>query len=182
MIHKLPLYWYDHGDHTRRLQTNISRSIFVESIDKTKLTRYRIKSNETLYEISTRLYGIPDYFWIIAQLNNIQYPDLRHLMTDLEFDEKMSKPLPNGESPLLSIHHYENNRGVYYTLDAITNLKYQQPRDELSIMNDFGLKAVSVYEHEKRNHERKKIIYVPTKVEIDMIMDKVNTIVFTPSS
>jgi len=56
---------------------NLFKRVVINEIREDQLRNYRIQDYETLPSIANKVYGSPDYWWIIALLNNI---------SDINFD------------------------------------------------------------------------------------------------
>jgi hypothetical protein len=69
---------------------NLFRRVVVDYVKDDQLINYKIKDYETLPSIAYNLYGSPEYWWVIALLNNIH---------DINFDT----PLPTEQLEYISL-------------------------------------------------------------------------------
>jgi hypothetical protein len=164
MIQNLPLRWYTFANQSH-LTTNLSKQTLVDISNQGLYTRV-INPSETLYSISEELYGTFEYYWILAQINNISDVELSFIKTDYEFERFIDSL--NGE-PRQEILFYENEDRIPQHLHSIDLTQY---RDEFDFITSNKLKAVSRYTFEKRKHEASRILYYLSQQSIDIMMEK----------
>lgn len=173
MIHKLPLRWYDYEKDKFVLTTNLTKHLFL-TIDSSMADIYYVQPFETLYSICEKLYNNVEYYWILAHINNITDVELSYILSDLDFEEYIDT-LPN--TPRQDIMHYEFENGTPTTLQSLRTLK-GDIRSDLELIVDYGLKAVTTYEYERRQAMRKKRLIVLKKEHIDEVSQKLESILY----
>jgi tRNA A37 threonylcarbamoyladenosine biosynthesis protein TsaE len=167
------LRWYDfesYSNNKKQLITNILHSISIKSYGSYSFDVYRIDDLDTLYSISTDKYGHPDYWWIIAIYNNMFLSENQWPYTQNEFEEWIDKKYRNIQ-PRERIKFYEKSNGTPTTIESL-RLFYQLDSDkwtDLMIIQKFNILAISIYEWEKRENEKRKYIKIPKKEHIEEI-------------
>ena len=99
---------------------NIFKQYALEIENKEILKLEHIHANETLHEISYRLYGTTDYWWIIALLNDIKD----------WFEVYYNDNIFMGKAQLLAKQYFEDNKITDYTKEEF-QAKYLEYYDKL---------------------------------------------------
>lgn len=162
------LRWYDFNSYKseeQKLITNFLHNVSV-SIDpddvNSQTFSYYINDGDTLYSVSNEQYKHPDYWWIIALLNNQFLSRNTWPKTQSQFEKWIDKKY-NTIQPREIIKFYEKESGTPTTLESI-RFFHQLDNDrwtDLEIIQHFNLMAISIYEWESRENEKKKYIRLP---------------------
>jgi hypothetical protein len=120
---------------------------------------YTMREGETFEVVSEKLYGTPDYHWILMLLNDA-YDWRQDLpLISQNFNEYIIDKYGSVETAMSQIHHYENSEG--FVVDS----------DYLNANNQLDATPVTMYEWEELQNEAKRRIKV---VSLEMI-DKIAT-------
>jgi hypothetical protein len=148
MLNAYPIINYDNCNII-----DISKRFSITNIDTVRSKEiyfwYTIQGWKSPENIAYDFYGSCDYVWVILSLNNIVHPIKDWLLSDEElriFIEKKyenKKIYPDG---IYGIHHYEKD-GVLCT-------------SKEGLDNTHGLVAVTNYEYEVAQNEKKRRIRI----------------------
>ena len=138
---KFPLYVYDaYGDGQETIVTNLLKRVALRSkvASETMLfDTYDVREGDSPESIADKLYGDPEYHWVILMLNNItdRYHDWP--LSTPQFLEYVNEKYDNPSG----IHHYEISQSSgdttikidigtdntdYPTASIITNAEYEE--------------------------------------------------------
>jgi len=69
-------YTYNQSGDTKIATDILKRFTFKDELKNNGdlVVRYRMKDGETVYDLANRLYGSPDYYWILYLMNDITSP------------------------------------------------------------------------------------------------------------
>lgn len=97
---------------------NLFKRVVVNQIREDQLRNYRIQEYETLPSIANKIYGTPEYWWVIALLNNISdinfdislpTEQIEFIATELATEKRFSNSLLQSSIIQISaaVHEYE---------------------------------------------------------------------------
>lgn len=146
------IYDFDiNGTDTALLVKDITRNVrFRQDIfsNITVYDEYDIVNDETPEHISEKLYGNPEYFWIIMVAND-RYDYINDFpLSQYALEKYINDKYPNP----YGIHHYVNSKGL------IVDSSY------------VGAGTVTNYDYEYTINESKRRIKIIPKVYIDKIL------------
>jgi hypothetical protein len=170
---KIPVIGYDiAGDGERRVAVNLLQRVKIREILKQSYLifyEYDVKDGETPEIIADKLYGTSQYHWIVLLANDIVDPyydwpmSYENLIATIR--KKYGTPTQDGlRFAYQTIHHYEDKFGV--EIDETTYLS----------LPDAERTAVSLYDFEMNDNERKRRIRLLDKLYVDQIEQEMNDI------
>lgn len=130
-----------------------------EIIDKITLYDYYImKEGETYEMVSEKLYGTPEYHWILMLLNDAYDWKKDVALPMLEFEEYIKDKYGSVTAAKSQIKHYVNSKG--YVVDS----NYLNEQDQLDAT------PVTVYDWEESLNNDKRKIKIASQQAIDIII------------
>ena len=142
------------GNGNEKLVTDILRRIKIrESIkDNSSLfDKYDVSNGETPEEIAYKIYGSPEYHWVVLLLNDITDRYYGWPLSDYSFEEYVKNKYTNPGA----VHHYEKTQSSGRT----TSNGPEDYSHKIEVNSDaVGAQAVSNYEYERRLQEEKRQI------------------------
>ena len=140
-----PLIPYDnYGTGDFRLTPNILKRIAVRANIKTTTSlfdTYDVKEGETPEMIADKLYGNPEFHWVVLMMNDVVDRYHQWPMSRRQFLAHLNDKYTNGDG----VHHYEISQSSgdtnikinigtsntdHPTATAITNREYEQERQD----------------------------------------------------
>jgi len=114
------------------------------------LSTYSVVSGETPEQVSYKLYGTVNYYWVILLVNDIKDRFFDWPLSDQQFEDYVAGKYsnPNG------IHHYE----IVQTSGATTSIDESHKIEVNSTTS--GATSVTNYEYERRLQDQKRLIKV----------------------
>lgn len=165
------LRWHTFPDDSQHLITNICQRVAASADAKTNQTvlyEYEIEEGETPDIISNKLYGTPNYWWVICLINNVHDMVNDWPMTYDEIEELIARRYPTDDAE--DAHHYELPDGSWTTPQAQMTL--HGITSEASAIAILGLNVVSIRDHENaENDKRAKIKVVRDKYITQFAVD-----------
>jgi hypothetical protein len=133
----------------------------------TTFTKYKIIGEERPEQVAEKVYGSPEYDWLVLISNNILNVRTEWPLSDIEFDDYLERKYTEAE--LLSPHHYEttlvtDSRGKMIVppgkiVDPNFSLKYFD--ESLQIIETKNpVKLVTIQEYEIQQNDKKRNIYL----------------------
>jgi len=123
-----------------KINNNIVCNLYdtVIEFDSDMIYDYIIENAESPEQLSIRLYGKSEYYWILLELNNCIDPILDWVMSDEELILDANKIYGD---KLHDIHHYEDeNNNITYdariyddNIVSVSNFKYMVRKNEEKI-------------------------------------------------
>ena len=142
------------GNGNEKLVTDILRRIKIrESIkDNSSLfDKYDVSNGETPEEIAYKIYGSPEYHWVILLLNDITDRYYGWPLSEYAFEQYVKNKYSNPSS----VHHYE----VTQSSGRTTSNGPEDYSHKIEVNSDAtGAEAVTNYEYERRLQEQKRQI------------------------
>lgn len=130
-----------------------------EVIDKITLYDYFImKEGETYEIVSERLYGTPEYHWILMLLNDAYDWKKDVALPLLEFEEYIKDKYGSLANAQSTIRHYVNSKG--FVVDS----------NYLNEQGQLDAKPVTVYEWEEAINNDKRKIKIISQEMIDRVL------------
>lgn len=133
----------------------------------TALTKYKIIGDERPEQVAQKVYGSPEYDWVILTTNNIINIRDEWPISNEEFNRYLERKYTTAE--LNSVHHYETLDYYDYkgkkiskagkVVDSDYALTYFDSANQ-TVLTVYPVKSISVYEYEVRKNEEKRNIYV----------------------
>lgn len=174
-FNEFSLRWYDFNSLSNekvQLITNLLHSISItvpQSMISSMTERYYILDGDTIYSISNARYSHPDYWWIIAILNNQFLSKNNWPLSQNAFEDWIDQKYI-GIEPRSKIKCYEKEDGTQTTLKSIRYFYGLGDNwTDLEIIQRFNINAISIYEWEKRENEKRKYIRLPKDEYIQQI-------------
>ena len=144
------------GDGNEKLVTDILRRIKIrESIkDNSSLfDKYDVSNGETPEEIAYKIYGSPEYHWVVLLLNDITDRYYGWPLSDYSFEEYVKNKYTNPGA----VHHYEKTQSSGRT----TSNGPEDYSHTIEVNSDaVGAEAVTNYQYELRLQEQKRQIRI----------------------
>jgi hypothetical protein len=141
------------------------REDFFQNINV--FTKYKILGEERPEQVSEKIYGSPEYDWIVLISNNIINVRTEWPLSDGEFSEYLYRKYSQDE--LDNIHHYEttpvyDSRGKLIIpggkiVDQNFSITFFDQNLNQSITKT-PVKFISTYEYEIQQNDKKRNIYV----------------------
>jgi hypothetical protein len=153
--------YYDYtinGEKELKVVTDITKNVrFRKEVLSNILTYdlYDIKDGETPEIIAEKIYGNPEYHWIIM-LANDKYDYLADFPLDIHKLEKFITDKYGDQA--YAIHHYENDKGL------VVDSSYP------------SAVSVSNYDYETRINESKRRIKIVSKDVINLILTNLSNL------
>lgn len=149
----------------------------------TAFTKYKIIGEERPEQVAEKIYGSPEYDWIVLTSNNILNVRTEWPLSDSEFTDYLYRKYTPEE--LSSIHHYETTLVIDSTGKMIVpagkvvennfSVKYFDKTYSESITAN-PVKAVTVYEYEIQKNDNKRNIYLLRPRYLQTAIDDMRTI------
>ena len=175
-ISRFPKRWFGVGGD-KRLLSNICRRVTIPPSvrDNASLFMpYIIEDGERPDQISSRLYGSTDYWWLILLTNNIINPDLEWPLPEHLLDEQIENDFDTPDA----VMHYVDVDGdimdvrsirysdvlplevfdileVFDSLEVYSRTEYKEESDIISL---YGLIPVTYREHYEAVNNMKRVI------------------------
>ena len=144
------------GNGNEKLVTDILRRIKIrESIkDNSSLfDKYDVSNGETPEEIAYKIYGSPEYHWVVLLLNDITDRYYGWPLSDYSFEEYVKNKYTNPGA----VHHYEKTQSSGRT----TSNGPEDYSHKIEVNSDaVGAEAVTNYQYELRLQEQKRHIRI----------------------
>ena len=144
------------GNGNEKLVTDILRRIKIrESIkDNSSLfDKYDVSNGETPEEIAYKIYGSPEYHWVVLLLNDITDRYYGWPLSDYAFEEYVKNKYTNPGA----IHHYERTQLSGRT----TSNGPEDYSHKIEVNSDAtGAEAITNYQYELRLQEQKRQIRI----------------------
>ena len=144
------------GNGNEKLVTDILRRIKIrESIkDNSALfDKYDVSNGETPEEIAYKIYGSPEYHWVVLLLNDITDRYYGWPLSDYSFEEYVKNKYTNPGA----VHHYEKTQSSGRT----TSNGPEDYSHKIEVNSDaVGAEAVTNYQYELRLQEQKRQIRI----------------------
>ncbi len=157
------------------------RDDYFENINV--FTKYKIIGEERPEQVAEKIYGSPEYDWIVLISNNIINVRTEWPLSDGEFSEYVYRKF--SEDELNDVHHYEttsvyDSRGKLIVpggkiVDQGFSVTYYDDNLKQSITNT-PVKTVSIYENEIQKNDKKRNIYLLRNRYLQAAMDDMKTI------
>ena len=134
---KFPYDIYSLDDRASvQLITDIFRRVTIDENIKSNtsiLDQYDIKEGEKPEDIADRMYGDPNFHWVILHLNEIVDPRYDWPLTSYQLEGSVSSKY--GSANIQATHHWENANGewvnnTYPSATAISNFSYEEDLNE----------------------------------------------------
>lgn len=133
----------------------------------TVFTKYKIIGEERPEQVAEKVYGSPEYDWVILIANNILNVRTEWPLSDSEFSRYLERKYTQAE--LESPHHYEtttvtDSRGKLIVpagkiVGPEFSVSYYDDLTNLTI-TETPVKFVTIYEYEIKNNDKKRNIYI----------------------
>lgn len=146
-------------------------------------TKYKIIGEERPDQISKKVYGSPQYDWVVLISNNILNLRTEWPLSDGEFSEYLERKYIEAE--LNSPHHYEtttvlDSRGKLIIpegkeVDANFSVTYFDELKGQSVTTN-PVKLISIYEYEIQQNNKKRNIYLLRDRYLQTAIDDMRTI------
>jgi hypothetical protein len=146
-------------------------------------TKYKIIGEERPDQISKKVYGSPQYDWVVLISNNILNLRTEWPLSDGEFSEYLERKYTEAE--LNSPHHYEtttvlDSRGKLIIpegkeVDANFSVTYFDELKGQSVTTN-PVKLISIYEYEILQNNKKRNIYLLRDRYLQTAIDDMRTI------
>jgi hypothetical protein len=146
-------------------------------------TKYKIIGEERPEQVSEKIYGSPEYDWVILVSNNIINVRTEWPLSDGEFSEYIYRKYSQDE--LDSVHHYEStvvydSRGKLIIpagkiVDQSFSVTYFDQNLNQTITNT-PVRSISTYEYEIKQNDKKRNIYVLRNRYLQTALDDMRTI------
>jgi hypothetical protein len=146
-------------------------------------TKYKIIGEERPDQISKKVYGSPQYDWVVLISNNILNLRTEWPLSDGEFSEYLERKYTEAE--LNSPHHYEtttvlDSRGKLIIpegkeVDANFSVTYFDELKGQSVTTN-PVKLISIYEYEIQQNNKKRNIYLLRDRYLQTAIDDMRTI------
>jgi hypothetical protein len=145
-------------------RAKIREDFFQSSV---AFTKYKIIGEERPEQVAEKLYGSPEYDWIVLTSNNILNVRTEWPLSDSEFSTYLERKYTEAELALP--HHYEtliitDSRGKLIVpggkiVDPNFSVTYTDDLTGLSATVN-PVKLISIYEYEIAQNDKKRNIYV----------------------
>lgn len=149
----------------------------------TALTKYKIIGDERPEQVAQKVYGSPEYDWVILTTNNIINIRDEWPISNEEFNRYLKRKYTTAE--LNSVHHYETLDYYDYkgkkilkagkVVDSDYALTYFDSANQ-TVLTVYPVKSISVYEYEVRKNEEKRNIYVLKPRYLQAVIDDMREI------
>lgn len=130
-------------------------------------TKYKIIGEERPEQVAEKIYGSPEYDWVVLISNNILNVRTEWPLSDSEFSDYLYRKYTDSE--LSSPHHYEttlvtDSRGKMIipagkVVDSDFEINYFDDNTQQTITKN-PIKVVSIYDYEVNKNEKKRNIYL----------------------
>jgi len=144
------------GNGNEKLVTDILRRIKIKESIKNNFSlfdKYDVSNGETPEEVAFKIYGSPEYHWVVLILNDVTDRYYGWPLSDYAFEEYVKNKYANPGA----IHHYEVTQSSGRTSS-------NGPEDysfKIEVNSDAtGAEAVTNYEYERRLQEQKRQIRI----------------------
>ena len=142
------------GNGNEKLVTDILRRIKIRESIKDNFSlfdKYDVSNGETPEEVAFKIYGSPEYHWVILLLNDITDRYYGWPLSDYSFEEYVKNKYTNPGA----VHHYEKTQSSGRT----TSNGPEDYSHKIEVNSDaVGAQAVSNYEYERRLQDQKRQI------------------------
>jgi hypothetical protein len=149
----------------------------------TTFTKYKIIGEERPEQVAEKVYGSPEYDWVVLISNNILNLRTEWPLSDGEFSEYLERKYIEAE--LNSPHHYEtttvlDSRGKLIIpegkeVDANFSVTYFDELKGQSVTTN-PVKLISIYEYEIQQNNKKRNIYLLRDRYLQTAIDDMRTI------
>jgi hypothetical protein len=157
------------------------RDDFFENINV--FTKYKIIGEERPEQVAEKIYGSPEYDWVVLISNNIINVRTEWPLSDGEFSEYLYRKYSQDE--LDNPHHYEtttvyDSRGKLIVpggkiVDSGFSITYFDDSLRQSITKT-PVKFISTYEYEIQQNDKKRNIYILRNRYLQTALDDMRTI------
>ena len=170
-FNKFPKIYYDavgKGDY--KLVTNLLRRVQIKGGLKESgalFDMYDVGGNETPESVSEQFYGDQKYYWIILLFNNIKDRFYDWPLTSTQFETYINDKYAD----VNAVHHYEvaQESGATTSFDESHLIQVNQ--------GTAGATAVTNYEYELREQNKKGRIRLIRREFLDLITDEFTTLI-----
>ena len=170
-FNKFPKIYYDavgKGDY--KLVTNLLRRVQIKGGLKESgalFDMYDVGGNETPESVSEQFYGDQKYYWIILLFNNIKDRFYDWPLTSTQFETYINDKYAD----VNAVHHYEvaQESGATTSFDESHLIQVNQ--------GTAGATAVTNYEYELREQNKKGRIRLIRSEFLDLITDEFTTLI-----
>ena len=170
-FNKFPKIYYDavgKGDY--KLVTNLLRRVQIKGGLKESgalFDMYDVGGNETPESVSEQFYGDQKYYWIILLFNNIKDRFYDWPLTSTQFETYINDKYAD----VNAVHHYEvaQESGATTSFDESHLIQVNQ--------GTAGAIAVTNYEYELREQNKKGRIRLIRREFLDLITDEFTTLI-----
>lgn len=133
----------------------------------TTFTKYKIIGEERPEQVAEKVYGSPEYDWVVLISNNILNIRTEWPLSDSEFSEYLFRKYTEAE--LLSVHHHEttlvtDSRGKMIvppgkTVDPTFSVTYLDSETNLYVTKN-PIQLVTIQDYEIKKNDKKRNIYL----------------------
>jgi len=144
------------GNGNEKLVTDILRRIKIREAIKDNFAlfdKYDVSNGETPEEVAFKIYGSPEYHWVVLLLNDITDRYYGWPLSDYAFEEYVKNKYSNPGGT----HHYEKTQSSGRT----TSNGPEDYSHKIEVNSDAtGAVAITNYEYERRLQEQKRQIRI----------------------
>jgi len=173
-----PHRWFTLSNGETILYNNFTRAVGVTNSiveDETNLINYIIADGERAEQISQRVYGSTEYWWIIYHVNRIENPVVDWPYPNSILDDIRLEEFPNS-SPV-DVHHYEDK---YDNIVDINHFRALYPNyDDARIVAENELTIVTLDEFYTGENEEKRNIRLVDPLYIDVIAGQLEALFYS---
>ena len=168
---KFPQIYYDAaGEGNPKLVTNLLRRVQIkEGLRESGalFDLYEVSGEETPESVSEQFYGDQKYYWIILLFNNVKDRFYDWPLTSEQFETYINDKYAD----INAIHHYE------VTQDSGAQSSYDNSHTIQVNSTTAGATAVTNYEYELREQQKKGRIRLIRREFLDLITDEFTTLI-----
>ena len=168
---KFPKIYYDAaGEGNPKLVTNLLRRVQIkEGLRESGalFDLYEVSGEETPESVSEQFYGDQKYYWIILLFNNVKDRFYDWPLTSEQFETYINDKYAD----INAIHHYE------VTQDSGAQSSFDNSHTIQVNSTTAGATAVTNYEYELREQQKKGRIRLIRREFLDLITDEFTTLI-----
>ena len=170
-FNKFPKIYYDAaGDGNFKLVTNLLRRVQIKSGLKESgalFDIYDVGGEETPESVSEQFYGDQKYYWIILLFNNVKDRFYDWPLTSEQFETYINDKYAD----INAVHHHE------VTQDSGAQSSFDNSHTIQVNSTAAGATAVTNYEYELREQQKKGRIRLIRRELLDLITDEFTTLI-----
>ncbi|MCK5020164.1 MAG: baseplate wedge protein 53 [Candidatus Peribacteraceae bacterium] len=169
------LRWQGFPDGSHHLITNICNRVAVSKQAKnfqSVLYDHLIDVGDSPDVLSYKIYGTPDYWWVICLVNDIHDIQDDWPLTDQELTDYTTKKYPLNTK--YDIHHYEYPSGKWTTPESAMMIHGLSSTE--SAIATFSIRSINIGDYEGDINDNKRTIKLIRSEYIEQFRDELETL------